>query len=172
MKTTTYSENINNFRLPELEKKVNKASILISIVLIIFATAMFYLAFFTEDDLVEGSEIFAGVIAIIIVFYMLVWQRNKLVDRETGSVVSKDRIYYNPNDLQCILMSFENDSFGILHDIKRQQEGNVQMVFFFAEDHKYIAIQVFKYEPFEYKPQTDILVYRDVNAMKLIESLK
>ena len=35
-----------------------------------------------------------------------------------------------------------------------------------------IAVQVQRYEPFDYKPQTDILVYRDANAMKLMENLK
>ena len=69
-------------------------------------------------------------------------------------------------------MAFENDNFAVLQTVKRQQEGNVQIVFRFAENHKYIAIQVLKYEPFDFKQQTDILVYRDVNAMKLVEYLK
>lgn len=172
MKTATYSGNINNFPLPELERKLNKTSIIVSVILIVFALAMFYLAFFTDNSLVEGSEIFAGIVAVVIAFYMLVWQRNKLIDKETGSVVSKDSIYYNPNDLQRLVMALENDNFSVFKDIKRQQEGNAQIVFFFSEDHKYIAVQVFKYEPFDFKPQTDILVYRDVNAMQLIDSLK
>ncbi|GEM_PF-1519373 len=172
MKTTTYSGNINDFQLPELVKKTNKTSIIISIILIIFALAMFHLFYFTENDLVEGSEVFAGVIALSVALFMLIWQRTKFIDKETGSVVSKDRIYYNPNDLPTILLAFDNDNFAVLQNVKRQQEGNVQIVFRFAENHRYIAVQVQRYEPFDYKPQTDILVYRDANAMKLMENLK
>ena len=172
MKTATYNGNINDFQLPELVKKTNKTSIIISIVLIIFALAMFHLVYFTDNDLVEGSEVFAGVIALGVALFMLIWQSTKYIDQETGSVVSKDRIYYSPNDLPTILMAFENDNFAVLQTVKRQQEGNVQIVFRFTENHKYIAIQVLKYEPFDFKQQTDILVYRDVNAMKLVEYLK
>lgn len=172
MKTATYNGNINDFQLPELVKKTNKTSIIISIVLIIFALAMFHLVYFTDNDLVEGSEVFAGVIALGVALFMLIWQRTKYIDQETGSVVSKDHIYYSPNDLPTILMAFENDNFAVLQTVKRQQEGNVQIVFRFAENHRYIAVQVQRYEPFDYKPQTDILVYRDANAMKLMENLK
>lgn len=172
MKTTTYSGNINDFQLPELVKKTNKTSIILSIVLIIFALAIFHLVYLTENNLVEGSEVFAGVIALSVALFMLIWQRTKFIDKETGSVVSKDSIYYNPNDLPTILLAFDNDNFAVLQNVKRQQEGNVQIVFRFAENHRYIAVQVQRYEPFDYKPQTDILVYRDANAMKLMENLK
>jgi len=172
MKTATYSDNINTFILPDLDKKINKTSLFVSFLLLVFAGAMFYLTIFTNNDLGDSAEIFAGIIAVGVALYMLIWQRTKLIDRETGSVVSKDRIFYSNDYLQSMLLAFENDNFSMFKNFKRLQDGNVQIIFFLAENYKYIAIQVFKYEPFEYRPQTGIMVYRDANALKLIESLK
>ena len=169
---TTISDNINTCILPDLQKKANVTSIIISIILIVFAVAMFYLSHVMESDLITSTEVFFGVAAVCVAIYMFGWQRTKLVNKETGSVVSKDRIFYNPVDLLGIKAALENENFEAFAGFHRQDEGNVQTVFYFAADHKYIAIQVFKYEPFEYKPQTDIYIFKDASAMKLIEKIK
>lgn len=133
---------------------------------------MFYLSHIKQSDIITSTEIFFGVIAICVAIFMIGWQRTKLVNTETGSVVSKDRIFYDPVDLYGIKAALEEENFQAFASFHRQQEGNVQTVFYFAADHKYIAIQVFKYEPFEYKPQTDIYVFKDVQAIELIERIK
>ena len=168
---TTIQGNINSCKLPDLQKKNNITSILVSIVLIIFAAAMFYLSHVKQSDLITSTEIFFGIVAICVAAYMLGWQRTKIVNTETGSVVSKDRIFYNQVDLYGIKTALEEENFEAFVGFNRQQEGNVQTVFYFSADHNYIAIQVFKYEPFEYKPQSDIYIFNDVRAMKLIEKM-
>lgn len=169
---TTIQDNINTCKLPDLQKKLNITSIIISIGLIIFAAAMFYLSHIKQSDIITSTEIFFGIAAICVAAYMLGLQRTKLVNTETGSVVSKDRIFYNPVDLYGIKTALEEENFEAFVGFRRQQEGNVQTIFYFSADHKYIAIQVFKYEPFEYKPQSDIYIFNDVKAMKLIEKIK
>ena len=168
---TTIQDNINTCKLPDLQKKLNTSSIIISIILIIFAAAMFYLSHIKQSDIITSTEIFFGVIAICVAIFMIGWQRTKLVNTETGSVVSKDRIFYDPVDLYGIKAALEEENFEAFVGFRRQQEGNVQTVFYFSADHNYIAIQVFKYEPFEYKQQSDIYIFKDVKAMKLIEKM-
>lgn len=169
---TTISDNIDTCILPDLQKKANVTSIIISVILIVFAAVLFYLSHVLESDLITSTEIFFGVATICVAIYMLGWQRTKLINKENGSVVSKDRIYYNPDDLYGIKTALAEENFEAFAGFRRQEGGNVQTVFYFAADHKYIAIQVFKYEPFEYKPQTDIYVFKDAEAMKLIEKIK
>ena len=168
---TTIQDNINTCKLPDLQKKLNTSSIIISIILIIFAAAMFYLSHIKQSDIITSTEIFFGVIAICVAIFMIGWQRTKLVNTETGSVVSKDRIFYDPVDLYGIKAALEEENFEAFVGFRRQQEGNIQTVFYFSADHNYIAIQVFKYEPFEYKQQSDIYIFKDVKAMKLIEKM-
>lgn len=169
---TTIQDNINTCTLPDVQKKLNTTSIIISIILIIFAAAMFYLSHVKQSDIITSTEIFFGVVAICVAIFMIGWQRTKLVNNETGSVVSKDRIFYDPVDLYGIRAALEEENFEAFVGFRRQQEGNVQTVFYFSADSEYIAIQVFKYEPFEYKPQSDIYIFKDVQAMKLIEKIK
>ena len=169
---TTIQDNINTCTLPDVQKKLNTTSIIISVILIIFAAAMFYLSHVKQSDIITSTEIFLGIVVICIAIYLLGWQRTKLVYNETGSVVSKDHIFYDPVNLYGIKTALEKENFETFVSFRRQQEGNVQTVFYFSDDHKYIAIQVFKYEPFEYKPQSDIYVFREVQAMKLIEKMK
>ena len=169
---TTISDNINTCFLPDLQKKTNITSITISVVLLVFAASIFYLSHIKQSDIITSTEIFLGVVAICVAIFLLGWQRTKLINKETGSVVSKDHIFYNPVDFYGIKAALEEENFEAFAGFRRQQEGNVQTVFYFSADHKYIAIQVFKYEPFEYKPQTDIYVFKDVAAMKLIEKIK
>ena len=159
---TIIQDNINTCKLPDLQKKLNTSSIIISIILIIFAAAMFYFSQVKQSDIITSTEIFFGIVAICAAAYMLGWQRSKLINTETGSVVSKDRIFYNPVDLYGIKAALEEENFEAFVGFRRQQEGNIQTVFYFSADHNYIAIQVFKYEPFEYKQQSDIYIFKDV----------
>lgn len=169
---TTIQDNINTCMLPDVRKKLNMTSIVFSVILIIFSVAMFYLSHVKQSDIITSTEIFFGVVAICIAVFLLGWQRTKLIYEETDSVVSKDHIYYDPVDLNGIKAALEDENFEAFAGFRRQQDGNVQTMFYFSADSEYIAIQVFKYEPFEYKPQSDIYIFKDVKAMKLIEKIK
>lgn len=169
---TKISDNINTCKLPGLQKKTNKSSIIISMVFLVFAATMFYMPHLKQNDTATSTEVFLGIVAICVAAYLLDFQRIKIVNTETGSVVSKDYIFYDANNLSGIKAALEEENFEAFKSFRRQHEGNVQTIFYFADDHKYIAIQVFKYEPFEYKPQSDIYIFKDVQAMKLIEKIK
>jgi len=168
---TILAENINNCKLPDVEKKTNTISIISAAVLLILAVGLFILSSHAENNLGSSTEIFVGVIAVGIALYMLLAQSKKMVDTTTGSVVSKDHIYYDITDLHTIKVALANKSFKGLRDIKRQPDGNIQLVLYFSRDNRYIAVQVQKYEPFEYKPYSEIYIFRDNDAEKLIEVL-
>lgn len=169
---TILAENINNCDLPDVEKKTNITSIMSGVVLLILAVTLFILSGKVESNLGSSTEIFFGVIAIGIALYLFFAQREKMIDITTNSVVSKDRIFYNANDFHEIKVALANKSFSGLRNVQRQSDGNVQLIFYFSFDRNYIAVQVHKYEPFEYKPCSEIYVFRGDDAEKLIEELK
>ncbi|MCQ2307464.1 MAG: hypothetical protein MJ000_07870 [Bacteroidales bacterium] len=169
---TILAENINNCKLPDVEKKTNNVSIISGIVLLVFAAILFVLSRQVDNNLGSSTEVFFGVVAVCVALYMFFAQREKMVDTTTNSVVSRDRIYYNASDLHEIKVALANKSFSGLRDVRRQPDGNVQLVFYFSHDHNYIAAQVQKYEPFEYKPCSEIYVFRGSDAEGLIEKLK
>jgi len=166
------SENINACKLPDVEKKTNILSLILAVILLSLAAVLFVLSSYVENNIGSSTEIFFGVVAIGIAFYLVFAQRKKMIDKNTGSVVSKDHIYFSANDFHNIKVALANKSFDGLDGIKRQQDGNVQLVFYFSQNHNYIAIQVQKYEPFEYKPSSEIYIFRGEDAEKLIGKLK
>lgn len=166
------SENINSCQLPDVERKTNISSLILSFVLVALAGVLFVMSGKVESNLGSSTEVFFGVIAIGIALYLIFGQRNKLIDTSTGSVVSKDHIYFSANDLHGIKVALANKDFDGFDNVRRQPDGNVQVIFFFSRDSRYIAIQVQKYEPFEYKPSSDIYVFRGGDAETLIGKLK
>lgn len=166
------AENINVCKLPDVEKKTNILSLVLAAILLALAAVLFVLSSYVENNLGSSAEIFFGVVAIGIALYLVFAQREKMIDKNTGSVISKDHIYFSANDLHSIKVALANKSFDGLDGIKRQQNGNVQLVFYFSQKNNYIAIQVQKYEPFEYKPFSEIYVFRGEDAEKLIGKLK
>ncbi len=166
------SENINSCQLPDVERKTNISSLILSFVLVALAGVLFVLSGDVESNIGSSTEVFLGVVSIFIALYMIFGQRKKLVETTTGSVVSKDHIYFNPNDLHDIKVALANKDFDGFDNVRRQPDGNVQVIFFFSRDSRYIAIQVQKYEPFEYKPSSEIYVFRGGDAETLIGKLK
>lgn len=166
------SENINSCQLPDVERKTNISSLILSFVLVALAGVLFVMSGNVESNLGSSTEVFFGVIAIGIALYLIFGQRNKLIDTSTGSVVSKDHIYFSANDLHGIKVALANKDFDGFDNVRRQPDGNVQVIFYFSRDNRYIAIQVQKYEPFEYKPCSEVYVFRGDDAERLIGKLK
>lgn len=166
------SENINNCKLPDVEKKTNIVSLVAGLLLIALAVVLFVMSGKVESNLGSSTEVFFGVIAIGVALYLVLGQRNKMVDMTTDSVVSKDHIYFGTNDLHDIKVALANNDFDGFDNVRRQPDGNVQVIFYFSRDNRYIAIQVQKYEPFEYKPCSEVYVFRGDDAERLIGKLK
>lgn len=166
------SENINSCQLPDVEKKTNIISFILSSILVVLAGVLFVMSGNVESNLGSSTEVFFGVVAIGVALYLIFGQRNKLVDTSTGSVVSKDHIYFSANDLHGIKVALANKDFDGFDNVQRQPDGNVQVIFYFSRDNRYIAIQVQKYEPFEYKPCSEVYVFRGDDAERLIGKLK
>lgn len=168
---TILAENINSCNLPEVEKKTNINSIIVASVLLILSATLFVLSGRTESNFGSSSELFVGVLALGVAVYLFLAQRQKMIDTVSGSTLSKDHIFYSASDLHNIKVSLANRNFKGLSDIQRQPDGNVQLAFLYSKDRKYIAIQVQKYEPFEYKPYSEIYVFRGDEAERLIGEL-
>lgn len=84
----------------------------------------------------------------------------------------KVRIFYASEDLYGLKNSLENQDVKSFEKFKKQHEGNVQLSIVYSKDNQYFAAQVLKYEPFEYKPQSDILIAEGETAARFIANIK
>ena len=75
---------------------------------------------------------------------------------KTNSPIIKRQLYYDTNDFYNIKNALENDDLKSIEKIKRVDEGNVQLYVLHSKDKKFAALQLLKYEPFDFIPQTEI----------------
>ncbi|MGN0033506.1 MAG: hypothetical protein ACI358_07010 [Candidatus Limimorpha sp.] len=169
---TISSQNINNCKLPYVEKRINTLAIFLGTLLLIIGVLMFYLSSVSESSMMSSTDVFAGIVSVVIAVCLIFFQRKKLVEKETGSIIKKECVYYNVNDLDAILSALKRQDYFIFSNIHRQENGNVQMLFYYSKDHRYFAAQVLRYEPFEYRPVSDIFIFRDMIAERFVEKIR
>lgn len=172
MNITLSEKNINTYSFPEVESKSNIKSLITGIILIIASCALFYLSSLISGNMASSLSIFGGVIMICVGLYLIIWQSKHEIYKPSGSVIKKVRIFYASEDLYGLKNSLENQDVKSFEKFKKQHEGNVQLSVVYSKDNQYFAAQVLKYEPFEYKPQSDILIAEGETAARFIANIK
>ena len=173
MNTVTISqENIQSFQLPDIVKKISVKTIIISILLVIFSIALYYASNLFENNIFSSFLIFIGVFADCIMIFLLTKHLKSQVNVKTNSVVKKTCTFFRIEDYLLLKTALENHDYKSITNVKPQGEGNVQLCYVYSKDHQYLAVQLFKYEPFEFKPQTDIFIIEGDLATKFLKAMK
>ena len=84
--------------------------------------------------------------------------------KPTQSAVSKKEYFFAADDLLPLKTAIEQGRFDTLQKLHRQSDGNVKLVVVSTKDGKFAAVQVFRYQPFEFRPETEIVVLKEADA--------
>lgn len=95
----------------------------------------------------------------------------RMVYTPTQSPVSKKEIYFAADDFTALKASIEHKQFDTLKQLHSQSDGNVRLSAFCSRDDKFAAAQVFRYQPFEFFPETEIIIFKDADAAAFIAAL-
>ena len=164
-------ENIQNYQNQDIVKKINVGSLLLSIILLACCVVLCYLSSNFENTM-SSLLIFFGVAAACYALYLIIWRMNKQVYVNTNSDIVKSNIYYSNDDFLALKSSLENCDCKLMEKCKTQGEGTVQVAALYSKDGQFLEAQVLKYEPFEYKPQTEVIVMKGDKARNFIHYLK
>ena len=93
------------------------------------------------------------------------------VYKPTQSPVSKKEFFYAADDLTALKAAIEHKQFDNLKQLHNQSDGNVRLSAFCSRDGKFAATQVFRYHPFEFFPETEIIIFKDADAAAFIAAL-
>lgn len=149
------TNNIKNTKIDFIEKKFNVSSLMLSIVLIGLAVFMFLYSR-NIGGMLSSALIFFGIIALCIAIFLIFVKLNSEVYSKTNSPIVKRELYFDTNDFYNIKNIIENNDFKSIEKFKRVDEGNVQLYVIHSKDKKFAALQLLKYEPFDFIPQTEI----------------
>ena len=91
--------------------------------------------------------------------------------KPTQSPVRKKEIYFIVEDYTALMAAMEHKHFDKIKQLHRQSDGNVRLSALCSGDGKFAAAQVFRYHPFEFFPESDIIILKDTDAAAFISAL-
>ena len=100
--------------------------------------------------------IFLGILFVGFALFFLIAKLNSEVYSKTNSPIVKRQLYYDTADFYNIKNVIDNNDYKSIEKFKRVDEGNIQLYVIHSKDKKFAALQLLKYEPFDFIPQTEV----------------
>lgn len=85
----------------------------------------------------------------------------RCIYQPTQSPVSKKEYYFAADDFTTLTAAMEHRHFDLPKELHIQPDGNVKLVVLRSKGGKFVAAQVFHYQPFEFSPMTEIVVLKE-----------
>lgn len=150
------TNNIKNTQIELIEKKFNITSLILSIIFIGLGVFLFVFSRNIEGNMLSSAMIFFGIVSVVLALFFLIARLNNNVYTKTNSPIVKRELYFDTADFYNIKNIIENEDFNSIEKFKRVDEGNVQLYVLHSKDKKFAALQLLRYEPFDFVPQTEI----------------
>ena len=88
--------------------------------------------------------------------------------KPTQSAVSKKEYYYAADDFTALKTALVNARLDGLKNLHRQPDSNVKLVVVVSKDGKFAAAQVFRYQPFEFMPESEVFMMKDAEVQAFL----
>lgn len=150
------TNNIKNTQIELIEKKFNVTSLILSIILVGLGVFMFIYSGNFENNMLSSAMIFVGIAVVAVAIFLLIAKMSSEIYTKTNSPIVKRELYFDTADFYNIKNVIENNDYKSIEKFKRVDEGNVQLYVIHSKDKKFAAMQLLKYEPFDFVPQTEI----------------
>ncbi len=150
------TNNIQNTQIELIEKKFNVGFLLLSLALIGLGSFLFVYSGNFESNMLSSAMIFVGIAIVAFAIFLLIAKLNGEVYVKTNSPVVKRQLYFDTADFYNLKNAIDNADYNSIEKFKRVEEGNVQLYVIHSKDRKFAAMQLLKYEPFDFVPQTEV----------------
>lgn len=169
---TTNQKDLTKYELPELEKKAHRPALISGICFTIVGAVLLYVQTLCSTVGLAYLLILLGIAGLVHGVYQIFHGSKTWFYKPTDSKVAQKEYYYLADDFNALTNAIEHHRFEVLKSLKRQPDSNVKLVVVSSKDGKFAAAQVFRYQPFEFKPETEIFVFKDADAEALMTTFK
>ena len=152
------TNNIQNTQIELIEKKFSVTSLLLSLTLMAVGVFLFFYSSNFGNNMLSSTLIFIGIAIEAFAIFLLIAKLNGEVYVKTNSPIVKRQLYFNTADFNDIKNAIEHADYKSIEKFKRVDEGNVELYVIHSKDKKFAAMQLLKYEPFDFVPQTEIKI--------------
>ncbi len=95
----------------------------------------------------------------------------RCIYKPTQSPVGKKEYFFAADDFTALSSAFAHGRFDQMQKLHRQSDGNVKLVVLRSKDGKFAAAQVFRYQPFDFVPESEIVVIKEGEITAFNEAL-
>lgn len=113
----------------------------------------------------------SGAILLLVAMYRLFWRSREMVYAPTGSVISDGTCFLDICDLKRMEDMLEQGNFETTGKLPFKHSGTVRMDYMLSKDHRFAAVQLFKFIPYTYEPVSQVYYYTDVAASQFADCL-
>lgn len=152
------TNNIQNTQIELIEKKTNISSLILGVIFIALGIVLFVYSRNVEANMLSSAMIFFGIVSVLFALFLFISKLNAQVYSKTSSPIVKRQLYYDMVDFYKLKDIIEKNDFESIDKFKRIEEGNIQLYVLHSKDKKFAALQLLKYEPFDFIPQTEIKI--------------
>lgn len=163
---------MNYKNLPEIEKKLNGGALACGIGCCIAGIALFIIQNNIASVGVSYLLIFVGLALVGYGAYMLLCRTKAWYYKGTGSPVRCKECFFVADDFAALQAALKSGNMQALKKLKQQPDSNVKLCVTSSKDGHFAAFQLYRYQPFEFKPEGDVVVLKDAEAQAIIEALK
>ena len=164
--------DINKYEIEGLERKTNVPALVIGNMACVVGIVLFFIQKMCASTILAYILIFIGIVLVGYGAFQAVWQSKKWFYTPTNSITSCHDYYYGADDFTALKLAVESKNLNAINKIKVQSDGNVRLRVIKSKDNQFVAAQVFRYVPFEFRPESKIAVMKDAEAKEFVESCK
>ena len=95
----------------------------------------------------------------------------RCIYKPTQSPVGKKEYFYAADDFTALSSALAHGRFDQMQKLHQQSDGNVKLVVLRSKDGKFAAAQVFRYQPFDFVPESEIVVIKEGEIAAFNEAL-
>ena len=158
---------------PEIKQSLNFRSIIQSSVFLLIGCLL--MASLPQIDDKSSAAYMAVMISgvIIIIFGLLRFASSykHLIYTHTGSPVLEKSFFFDSTLIPRTKNALEAKDVESMKDIKWNTSGNARLDTFHSADKRFAAIRIYEYIPYTYEEASDIYIYNNEDAERLINIL-
>ncbi len=175
MNQTTYSgETLFSAAHPDIVKRTNVSSVLLSIALLVGGIGLFVASFQMEDpsSTVSMLCLTAGCILSLLAVLRLCSKSKEWIYQPTGSALKKDSSLFDESSLNAMADILHKKDFATRRNVCAKPGGAVRLDYFISRDRKFAAAQLFHFIPYTYEPVSSVHYYTDNEAAAFVHCLE
>lgn len=173
-KTNIDGETLLTTSFPDIEKRVNRRSVALSVVLCLMGLGAFIASPLTNEisSTLVMVLLTVGTVLILLAVYRLFWKSKEWVYVPTGSVTREGSRFFDDRSLDALLGLLEKKNRAGEAGVSTKENGTIRMDYVLSADKQFAAVQLFRYVPYTFEIASSVYGFTGKDAESFAHCLE